>query len=194
MHHIYHTEGIVLESYSKGEANKGLMIFTRELGMLRAQVQGIRLEKSKLRFALADYSLAQIDLVRGRDVWRVTSASSKKSFTKLLLNENEGAIARNIIKLLLRLYHGEESHIELYDHIKETLETLNENKIEQNDLRHFEILAILRIIYHLGYLAHTDLHDVFIKSPINDELIKKIAEVRTEMLNQINRSLRESHL
>jgi len=194
MHHIYHTLALVLDSRNSGEANKKLVIFTRELGMIRATVQGIRFEKSKLRFALSDYSLAQIDLVRGRDVWRVTSAKPKENFSLLMLSEKYGDVARNLIRLVLRLYHGEESHRELFDHVLETLKILKEGEISETDLKHFEILSVLRIIYHLGYLAQTGEHDVFVKSPISSELIKKVANMRTEMLNEINRSLRESHL
>ncbi|MCE9517782.1 recombination protein O N-terminal domain-containing protein, partial [Candidatus Nomurabacteria bacterium] len=76
MHHIYHTKSFVIGSYNRGEANKILVLYTREMGLVRAVAQGIRLNKSKLRFGLQDFSYASVDLVRGRDIWRVTSGST----------------------------------------------------------------------------------------------------------------------
>ena len=79
-HHIYHTQGFVLSSRNVGEANKILTVFTRELGLIRATVQGIRLNKSKLKFSIQDLSFATIDFVKGKEVWRITSAKSITSF------------------------------------------------------------------------------------------------------------------
>jgi DNA repair protein RecO (recombination protein O) len=61
MHHIYHTEGFILSSRNVGEANKILTIYTREIGFVKALAQGVRLVKSKLRFALHDFSYTNID-------------------------------------------------------------------------------------------------------------------------------------
>ena len=73
MHHIYHTEGIVLESRNFGEAGKYFSIFTRDLGLVTASAQGIRKMSSKLRFVLQDFSYVKIDLVSGRNIFRVTN-------------------------------------------------------------------------------------------------------------------------
>ncbi len=78
MHHIYHTEGIILGSKNYGETGKYYSIFTRDLGMVYASAQGVRKISSKFRYVLQDFSYVKVDLVRGRDFWRVTSASENK--------------------------------------------------------------------------------------------------------------------
>jgi len=55
MHHIHHTEGIILESRNFGEGGKYYSIFTRDLGMVYASAQGVRKMSSKLRFILQDF-------------------------------------------------------------------------------------------------------------------------------------------
>ncbi len=194
MHHIYHTKGIVLESREKGEANKFLSIFTREHGMIFAAVQGIRHNKSKLRYALSDFSYSNVDLVRGRDIWRVTTASPISNFGNLALDGNFGKVFANLSRLVLRLYQGEESNEELFDHIIETFGLLKEKKVKEEDLKHFEIVAVFRILYYLGYLALTTENDVFVKSPLDESLFVEAAKSRTRVLNEINKSLRESQL
>src|ERR1700733_8051707 len=75
-HRIYTTSGFVVESRPYGEAGKILSIFTRDLGMVNAAAQGIRLVRSKLRYHAQDFSLAKFSLVRGRDLWRVVGAEN----------------------------------------------------------------------------------------------------------------------
>ena len=110
MHHIYHTQGFVLGSRNKGEANKMLTIYTREMGLVRAMVQGIRLGKSKLRFALQDYSYTNIDLVRGKDIWRVTSAKNISTFPFARFSKDSLLLIARVSSLLERLCDGEESN------------------------------------------------------------------------------------
>ena len=75
MYHIHHTEGIILGSKNFGEAGRYYFIFTRDLGMIYASAQGVRKMSSKLRYILQDFSYIKIDLVKGKDFWRVASAS-----------------------------------------------------------------------------------------------------------------------
>ncbi len=194
MHHIYHTTGIIFDARETGEANKFLTILTREEGMVRAAAQGIRHGKSKLRFALQDFSYAKIDLVRGRDVWRVTSAQPISSFLSLSLSRDTAPLFKNIIKLVGRLYDGESPNEALFDHLMETFTALSEKKFTATDLKHFEVVVVLRILYHLGYLAHTKENDALVRSPLDGRLIEEAAKVRAEMLTAINQSLRETQL
>ena len=48
MHHIYHTEGIILGSRNFGEAGKYYYLLTRDLGLVYASAQGVRKMSSKL--------------------------------------------------------------------------------------------------------------------------------------------------
>ncbi len=194
MHHIYHTQGIVLGSSEKGEANKMLTIFTRDHGMVYAAAQGIRHNKSKLRYSLADFSHSKIDLVRGRDIWRVTTAVPIENFSTIFLDRATSSFALNMTKLITRLYNGEDPHEELFDHIVETFTALKEKKFSSEDLKHFEVVAVLRILYHLGYLAHSTENDVFVRSPLDSRLILEAAKMRTQVLSEINKSLRETQL
>src|SRR3989338_8324981 len=108
MYHIYHTEAFVLGAKNRGEANKVITIYTRELGLLRASAQGIRLSKSKSRFALQDFSYAKVDLVRGKEFWRVTSSTPISSFPYLRRDKKSLSLIFQISKLLERLCAGEE--------------------------------------------------------------------------------------
>src|SRR3989344_2260267 len=99
MHHIYHTEGIILGSRNFGEAGKYYNVFTRDLGMIYATAQGVRKISSKLRFVLQDFVYLKIDLVQGKDFWRVTSVSKTDKLEKITKNPETFIVFSNIARL-----------------------------------------------------------------------------------------------
>jgi hypothetical protein len=74
MHSINTTDGFIIDSKPYGEAGKILSIFTRDLGLVTTTAQGIRLEKSKLRYSAQLYSFGTFSFVRGKEFWRLTNA------------------------------------------------------------------------------------------------------------------------
>src|SRR3989338_10919817 len=106
MHHIYHTEGIILGSGNFGETGKYYSIFTRDLGMINTSAQGVRKISSKLRFVLQDFAYLKIDLVKGKDFWKVTNASKTNMLEGITKNKTNFRIFANISKLLRRLLAG----------------------------------------------------------------------------------------
>ncbi len=69
-----------------------MSIFTRELGLVRATAQGIRLEKSKLRYSSQLYSFGIFSFVHGKEFWRLTSAGELLTAPPLLAG---GALPRS---------------------------------------------------------------------------------------------------
>jgi DNA repair protein RecO len=188
-HSIYTTEGFVLKSLNFGEANKYFFIFTKNFGLIKATAQGVRYLRSKLRYGLEDFSLAQISLVRGREVWRLTSAEKKlniKDKEKLLL------ISR-IFSLLLRLLHGEEQNNLLFDSVKEGMVFLN--NYNDRNLESFECILALRILSTLGYIGKLADFDQFTQSSyFTSELLTKMSILKKRAVWEINKSLQETHL
>jgi DNA repair protein RecO (recombination protein O) len=132
-HTIYTTEGFILKSLNFGEANKYFFIFTKDFGLIKAAAQGVRLLKSKLRYSLADLSFGQVSIVRGKEIWRITSAEKK-----LILTEgNKVLLLSRLFSLLLRLLHGEEKNSSLFDYLKEGFFFLEQNKISEENLANF---------------------------------------------------------
>ncbi len=194
MHHIYHTEGIILGSNNFGEAGKYYFIFTRELGMIAASAQGVRKMQSKLRFVLQDYSYIRADLVRGKDFWRLTSASKTSELDGLVRNFALLPIVSGISRLLRRLLAGEEANPELFDAVKEGFAVLEKTAEEKQNLSNAEAVIVLRILNHLGYVGESEALSSLVRSPLSGELLIEAGEHRAKMLTEINRALRETNL
>lgn len=192
MYHIYHTEGIILGSRNYGETGKYYSVFTRDLGMIYAGAQGVRKMSSKLRFVLQDFSYVKIDFVRGKDFWRITSASKTNKLEDLYRAETLKVFV-NISRLLKRLLAGEDPNKELFVDLLNGLHILEKSKTEEES-RNIEAVIVLRILNNLGYIGGSDVLKDLIKSPFEGDLIYRASKNRTKILSQINKALKETHL
>jgi DNA repair protein RecO (recombination protein O) len=193
-HHIYHTHGFIISSRSSGEANKMLTIYTRELGLVHAMAQGIRLSKSKLRFTLQDMCYAKIDLVKGRDIWRVTSATSISSFPIARTNKNSIVFMSRISALIDRLCRGEEGNIEIFDLVIQSFTILDDENFDIQTLSALELHTVLSIVHLLGYVGDSGDISEYLGGDFNHTKIEKLMTEKKSIISHINRALRESGL
>jgi len=193
MHHIHHTEALILGSRNFGEAGRYYSIFTRDLGMIYASAQGVRKISSKLRFVLQDFSYVKVDLVRGKDFWRITSASKTNELENISKKRETLEVFANISQLLKRLLAGEESNITLFNDLLNGLFVLEKSETK-DEIRNIEAIIVLRMLSNLGYVGGSESLKTFIKSPFEDNLIFEVGKSRRQILSEINKALRESHL
>jgi DNA repair protein RecO len=193
MHHIYHTEGIILGSRNFGEASKYYSIFTRDFGRVWASAAGVRKMSSKLRYILQDFTYVKVDLVRGKNFWRITSASKTDALENLLKNKPAFRVFGNIATLLRRLLVESEENQNLFNDFLNGLTVLE--KIEsKSDLQNIEAIIVLRLLHNLGYIGGGSTLEKIIKSPFEENLIFAAAQSRQEVLGEINKALKETHL
>jgi DNA repair protein RecO len=196
MHAIYTTDGFILKSVNFGEANKLYFIFTKDFGLIKTTAQSSRLLKSKLRYNLEDFSFSQFALVRGKEIWRLTSAVNNFTLSDLLKTDKEKfLLVSRIFSLLLRLLHGEEKNNLLFVNLHEGLAFLRQEKLNREGLANFECILALRILSCLGYIGNLGEFDQFIASPyFTEELLTNMSKLKTKAILEINKSLKETHL
>lgn len=196
-HHIYHTDSFILGSRDSGEANRVFSFYTKELGLVRAHAQGIRLSKSKLRFVLQDYSVVRVDLVKGKEVWRVTSA--QPIILELAYKNVEKDVSINIYKMFARVFNllerlapEAEANEEVFLHIQNMYDYLGKNEI--TDLALIEVLFALKILASLGYIGDDKMHNKFVNVGFDSIDFDLVSSEKKSIINFINFALRESHL
>ena len=195
MHHIYQTDAFVLKTTDFGEANKLVKLLTKDFGLITTTAQGLRYEKSKLRFAIQDYSRANVSLVRGKnDIWRLTNAQSEKNLFSDLAEEKFKTVAR-VFRLLERLLSGEETDEELFQIIENGIEFFESEEIEKEKILDFESVFVLRILNHLGYIGNNKNINFYISdNKWGSEVIDQIQSERKNTLKIINEAIRQSQL
>ena len=193
MHHIYHTEGIILSSKNFGEAGRYYSIFTRHLGLINASAQGVRKMSSKLRFVLQDFAYLKVDLVQGRDIWRVTNAVKTNQLEEITNKPENFAVFGNIARLLKRLLAGVEPNEALFADVLKGLFILEKCETAE-ELRNLEAVLVLRILNNLGYIGQDEALKNLTKSPFEDEILFEVTKNRPKILSEINKALKETHL
>lgn len=193
MHHIYHTEGIILGSRNFGEAGKYYYIFTRDLGMIHASAQGVRKMSSKLRYVLQDFAYLKVDLVAGANIFRVTSASKTNKLEQITKKPENFKVFANITRLLRRLLAGVEPNEALFADLLNGLFILEKAEAKE-DLRNIEAVIVLRILNNLGYIGENEILENLIKSPFEENLVFEASKERSKVLDQINKALKETHM
>ncbi|HEY4503723.1 MAG TPA: DNA repair protein RecO [Candidatus Paceibacterota bacterium] len=191
-HHIYTTPGFVILSKPYGESGKFFLIFTRDLGMIGATAQGVRLSLSKLRYHVKDYSYNLFSLVRGKEVWRLTGA--KDIAKEKIINPENRKLYVLILSLLKRFMHGEEKNEKLFEIIHNLYAFLSrkENK-DKKEL--IEYLTVLRILHCLGYISNKNyFKDMISSSIINEDILNNVQIETNHIIKDINNALKESQL
>lgn len=194
MHHIHHTHGFILSSRNTGEANKMLTIYTLELGLIKAVAQGIRLHKSKLRFTLQDFSYVNVDLVRGKEIWRVTSARHISSFPLARGNTASLILIMRVSSLLLRLCKGESPNENIFNDFTQALHLLDSDDVSGSTREALELHLVLRIMNSLGYIGDSAILTKYLASSFNQNKIEALLKERQSIIAHINNALNESQL
>ncbi len=190
-HHIYTTPGFLVHSAPQSEAGKFFLIFTRDLGMIGAVAQGVRLSQSKLRYYTQDYSYSLFSLVRGKEVWRMTGAKEIDGVGEV--REGNKKLFVQILMLLRRLLPGEEKNEKLFTILESLQKYLSENDLEKEGKTALEYLTVLRILRELGYVKNT-FEKILDGNEIDSSILVLVGEKKEEILKEINNGLKESQL
>jgi len=197
MHQVHTTPGFIIETRSYKEADKILFIFTRDFGLIQATAQGIRLEKSKLRYHANALSFGTFSLVRGREFWRLTSAQEMQNVRSKIQNisTTQQLLAR-IALLMRRLLHGEEAHPQLFDVVEACARLLVSTPVlSDEESQALESLTVLRMLDALGYIGVSPELDARIRTEALSLPLLVVAAGKRVALNQhINKALRESQM
>lgn len=189
-HQIHTTDALVLGSINLSDADKYFYLFTKDFGYVGALAKGIRLEKSKLRYALQDGHATTVSLVQGRQIWRVTHALPENTLS-LCGSEAQIAFFR-IAFLLRRLLHTDEVQKEIFDLVKTYHTDLAEKKYAKQDVLAYELLITGKILRDLGYW-NTDV--AIPENIVADEgVLESVYAQRAVFVEHIKKSLAASQL
>ena len=141
---------------------------------------------------MQDFAYVKIDLVQGKDFWRITSASKTNKLEQLSKNSGTFEVVSNIAKLLKRLLAGVEPNQALFSDLINGFSVLE--KSGKEELQNIEIILVLRILNNLGYIGDNAVLQNLIKSPFEENLIFEVSKSKSQVLNQINKALKETHL
>jgi recombinational DNA repair protein (RecF pathway) len=164
------------------------------MGLVRAVAQGIRLHKSKLRFTLQDFSYVNVDLVRGKEIWRVTSARHITSFPFVRSTRPSFILMNRVSKLLERLCIGEGQNEIIFDDLIQALYLLDDENVTPSSREALELHLVLRIMNSLGYIGDSTVLSKYLSSSFDYSKTEILLKERQSIISYINKALNESQL
>ncbi len=191
MYQKYHTDALVLGSREMGEADRMLALYTRDFGLVRGRASSVRIGKSKMRYALQNYSFANIALVRGKTGWRL--AGAKALLCASQKNAKGTAAFARISGLVMRFVSGEEANERLFEILREAHSLLSQDICEA--WATIELVCVARILYALGYISNEALQSALLThTAYRDEHLREADSLRDKLLRTVNHAISETHL
>ena len=191
MYQKYQTDALVLKSRESGEADRSIYLYTRDFGLVNSRCRAVRTEKSKMRYALQNYSRARVGLIRGRQNWRIAGAIALESSHGR--DANATAAFARIAELVTRLVAGEEANAYLFEVLSEAHGSLMQENCSA--WATIELVCVARVLYSLGYISAEALQTaLFTHTSYADTHLKEAEELRNELLLSINQAISETHL
>lgn len=138
------------------EANKLLLVYSREFGLVYLSAQSIRALGSKMRFHAHILSLVDLDMVQGRDIWKLTGIHENISSLKFI-GTSWYKLCSNVSRVIMRLCKGEEPNLALWNDMAVLYEYAQQHpESSAVNEKFLEIILVVRILYHLGYWQGDD--------------------------------------
>ncbi|MBO0732178.1 MAG: DNA repair protein RecO [Acidimicrobiaceae bacterium] len=121
---LYRDEGIVLRTYKLGEADRIVVLLTREHGKVRAVAKGVRKTKSRFGGRLEPLGSVSLLLYRGRELDIITQAEALDSFPLLRADLPRMTDAMALLEAVDHVAQEREPNPELYRMLRGALRTI----------------------------------------------------------------------
>lgn len=144
---LYKTDAIVLRHYELGEADKIIVLYTKERGKVKAVASGVRKTKSRLAGGLELFTYNDLLLYQGKSLANVSQCDIKESFASLRSDLFKMAYASYLAEIVNEFTVEEEKNEPLFALLLTSLYLLAGKGDSELITRFFE----LRLLNLLGY-------------------------------------------
>ncbi|MDD4901319.1 MAG: DNA repair protein RecO [Patescibacteria group bacterium] len=153
MEDTYNVKAIILSRQPRGECDGRAVVYSREAGKLELVARGVKKIKSKLAGHLEPFNLADIMAVRGQKYDYVGAAVSQECFSDIKSDLTKLAAAGRAVKLAQELTKPGVPQVEIFELLKDYLETLEAARKDSEILPAFFTLKLLSALGHAPELS-----------------------------------------
>jgi DNA repair protein RecO (recombination protein O) len=157
----YRVEAIVLRRVDFGEADRVLVLFTRERGKLAVVAKGVRRISSRMAGHLELFTQSELQLAKGANLDVVTQAETRNAFRALREDLTRTSTAYLIVELADALTEEALEQPELYDLLTATFRALGTSEDPRLVAAHFQLrlldVAGFRPVLMQCVVCHADL-------------------------------------
>ena len=162
----YTSEGIVLARRNFGEADRILVLYTKNFGKVSLLAKGIRRPKSRKRGHVEVFNNIKFQAVSGRGLDIITEAEVIEDFGEIRKSLKKISLAYYLMEVIGRITHGGEEKTEVYNLLLTSLQKLQTTKL----LKKLRLDFIADLLITLGYWP--------VDKPLNypDEELEEVIE------------------
>lgn len=140
--------GIILKKRNFGEYDQSITFFCPELGKVEAVAKGARKIQSHFSGHLEPLTICNIQLYTSAYRSTITQCQTVKSFKNLQTTFESSIISIIVLEIVQKTVHASEHGQEIFDLIKNTLNTLDTNKKKFIHIETFKI----KLLTHMGLI------------------------------------------
>ncbi len=145
--HSYSSEGIVLSRKNYGEADRILIVISKDYGKISLLAKGIRKIKSKKRGHLEIFSKVKFSAIGGKGMDIMIEAQTLNDYAGVRVNLNKISLAYYFCEVISKITHEDGQRSLVFDLLSLALEEL-EQEIELKKLR---LKFIYELLTDMGY-------------------------------------------
>lgn len=187
----YITEAIVCGTFNRNTADRSYLLFTKEAGMLFAEARSVREERSRQRFALQDFSLVRVSLIKGKATWKIGSIESQINYFSVANSKEARGSVVSTLKFLRRFFSGQEPAPELFEMVIASLEVLSQEVTQRSFL---EAVLHVRILLELGYVDRGVVPPALIEGVLDTVSAQYTDELEQQLQTLLEKAIATSHL
>lgn len=169
----YSSEGIILSRRNYGEADRILVIISKNFGKLSLLCKGIRKIKSKKRGHLEIFSKVKFSAVNGKGFDIMTEVETIKDYSGVRVNLNKISLAYYFCEVVNKITHEDGYSSTVYDLLSAVLEELE----HETELKKLRLKFIYDLLTNMGYWP-IDKKLVDADIVLDDVLERKLNSVR----------------
>lgn len=209
---IYTTDAFVITAKPSRDADLAVFAFTEQFGLLHATAKSARLIKSKLRYSLQSMTFGSLSMVKGREIWRVTSAKKMISLYDKRIPAEARVLLARMLAHVERFCPREQPEQVIFDMVKALSGFIFKDlsaaaglpssgplaaSIASNCAR-LEKIFLVRLMHELGYVEKNDRIQIFIEEKIHAPFMNVLDLMTDEQEKAldaaIDRAVVQSHL
>ena len=145
--HSYTSEGIVLTRRNFGEADRILVLYTKDFGRISLLAKGIRRPKSKKRGHVEVFNKIRFQAVSGRGLDIMTEAEVVDDFKEIRTSLKKISLAYYLTEVIGRITHEGEENIEVYNLLFNSFQKLKSTKM----LKKLRLNFVTELLIITGY-------------------------------------------
>lgn len=130
-----------------GEADRILILLTRDYGRVSLLAKGVRKPKSRKRGHLEVFSRVKFSAVKGKGLDLMIEAEMMDNYQAVRCSLAKTAVAFYLTEVLGKLLREGESHPDIFQVMTDYLQQLE----TRNDLRNLRLEFIFQVLIHLGF-------------------------------------------